>query len=217
MLNRTETSPLEPALTGSLSLFTTLIHRASVEGAPALNAEIEAAALSFAKDDAVGRRWSIKHGYKGYTSYGSIPDLVLHASCFAALKKKLDAEAAVLAQALAFDLGRARLRLDNIWLNVMPKGGFHSSHLHPHSVISGTYYARTPKGASAIRFEDPRLPMMMAAPTRREDAPEALKTFVTVAPEEGTALFWESWLRHEVVRNDSRAPRISVSFNYGWG
>lgn len=198
-------------------LFVTPLHRGVLDGAAALNREIEAAALSFARDDALGRDWCARHGYPGYTSYGSIPDLAARAPCFSSLKKALDAEAASFAKALAFDLGRARLKLDNIWINVMPKGGFHSGHIHPHGIISGTYYARTPKGAAAIRFEDPRLPMMMAAPPRREDAPEALKPFVYVTPEEGTVLLWESWLRHEVVRNASARPRISVSFNYRWG
>lgn len=195
----------------------TPIRRAAIANAEMLNREIEAAALSFAADDAFGRNWSIKHGYPGYTSYGSLNDLVSRAPCFAALKKALDKDVAAFAKELAFDLGRARLRLDNMWINVMPKGGFHSGHIHPHSVISGTYYARTPKGAAAIRFEDPRLSMMMASPPRREDAPQQLRSFVYLAPEEGTILLWESWLRHEVVRNTSGRPRISVSFNYRWG
>lgn len=204
-------------MSDSINLFVTPVRRAAIEDATALNHEIEAAAQSFADDDALGREWSAEHGYPGYTSYGSIPDLVSRAPCFATLKRTLDREAAAFATALSFDLGRARLKLDNMWINVMPKGGFHSGHIHPHSVISGTYYARTPKGAAAIRFEDPRLPMMMAAPPRREDAPQHLRSFVYLAPEEGTALFWESWLRHEVVRNASGRPRISVSFNYRWG
>lgn len=199
------------------NLFTTPVRRVAIAGAPSLNAEIEAAAMSFSEDDNLGRRWSAENGYSGYTSYGSIPDLVSRATCFAALKRQLDDAAAAFAVSLAFDLGRARLKLDNIWLNVMPKGGFHSGHLHPHSVISGTYYVRAPRGAGAIRFEDPRLPMMMAAPPRREDAPDHRRSFVYLPPEEGTALLWESWLRHEVVRNASRSPRISVSFNYRWG
>jgi len=202
---------------GYLNLFATPIHRVMIDGAGGLNEEIEAAALSFARDDELGRRWSRENGYPGYTSYGSIPDLVSRASCFATLKRHLDRRVRAFSEALCFDLGGARLTLDNIWLNLMPKGGFHSGHIHPHSVISGTYYVRTPKGASAIRFEDPRLAMMMAAPSRREDAPESLRNFVYVAPEEGTALFWESWLRHEVMRNEARRPRISVSFNYRWG
>jgi uncharacterized protein (TIGR02466 family) len=199
-----------------LVLFSTPVRRIAIDGAEALNRDIEAVALSFASDDSLGRQWSADHGYPGYTSYGSIPDLVSRAPCIASLKKSLDREAAAFARSLAFNLGGARLKLDNIWLNVMPKGGFHSGHIHPHSVLSGTYYARTRKGAAAIRFEDPRLPMMMAAPLRREDAPLELKSFVYVTPQEGTALIWESWLRHEVVRNESSRPRISVSFNYRW-
>lgn len=199
------------------TMFATPLRRLAIRDAAALNDDIAAAALSFADDDALGRRWCAEHGYIGYTSYGSIPDLVARAPCFAALKRALNSEAAAFARALALDLGGARLKLDNMWINVMPKGGFHSGHIHPHSVLSGTYYARTPKGAAAIRFEDPRLPMMMAAPPRRADAPDHLKTFIYVTPDEGIALLWESWLRHEVVRNDSRAPRISVSFNYRWG
>lgn len=58
--------------------------------------------------------------------------------------------------------------------------------------------------------------MMMAAPTRRDDAAEMLQSFVTVAPEPGTILLWESWLRHEVPASSAKSKRISVSFNYRW-
>jgi uncharacterized protein (TIGR02466 family) len=53
----------------------------------------------------------------------------------------------------------------------------------------------------------------MAAPPRRGDAPEALRSFVTVEPEPGAILLWESWLRHEVPMNRAKEDRISVSFN----
>ncbi|HXG80442.1 MAG TPA: TIGR02466 family protein, partial [Sphingomicrobium sp.] len=69
-------------------------------------------------------------------------------------------------------------------------------------------------GSSAIRFEDPRLPMMMAAPVRGEDAPEELRTFVSIKPRPGLLLMWESWLRHEVIPGTARADRLSVSFNF---
>ena len=194
------------------------LHFATCIGAarPALpsgvNDDIVAAALSFASDDEAGARWSAENGYPGYTSYGSGIDICAAAPCFRVLKKSLDKEAAAFAEQCGLDLGAGALKLDNIWLNVLRRDGFHSGHIHPHSVISGTYYAQVPKNASAIRFEDPRLPMMMAAPPRRE----GFEAFHYVQPEAGVALFWESWLRHEVVRNTSKAPRISVSFNYGW-
>ncbi len=93
----------------------------------------------------------------------------------------------------------------------------HSSHIHPHSVISGTTYVAMPRGTSAIRFEDPRAAMMMAAPPRKADARAELRQFHYVSPQVGDVLLWESWLRHEVPMNMAEEERISVSFNYGWG
>jgi uncharacterized protein (TIGR02466 family) len=169
-----------------------------------------------AAEDAAGRAWSRAHGYGGYTSYASLSDLPARASVFAELKRRLDRHARAFGEALAFDLGAARLKLDSLWVNVLKPGAAHSGHIHPHSVISGTVYVATPKGSSALRLEDPRLPLMMAAPTRRDDAPQELKPFVYLQPEPGTVLMWESWLRHEVPANRARAERISISFNYGW-
>jgi uncharacterized protein (TIGR02466 family) len=83
-------------------------------------------------------------------------------------------------------------------------------------VLSGTYYVEVPNNASALKLEDPRHAMMMAAPKRSEDAPEAERTFVYVAPKAGEVLMWESFIRHEVTMNQARKSRISVSFNYGW-
>jgi uncharacterized protein (TIGR02466 family) len=192
--------------------FATLIGAARLALPSGVNDDIVAAALTFASDDEAGAHWSAENGYPGYTSYGSGIDICAAAPCFRVLKKSLDKEAAAFADRCGFDLGGGALKLDNIWLNVLRRDGFHSGHIHPLSVLSGTYYAQVPKNASAIRFEDPRLPMMMAAPPRRE----GFDLFHSVQPEAGVALFWESWLRHEVVRNNSKAPRISVSFNYRW-
>jgi uncharacterized protein (TIGR02466 family) len=55
---------------------------------------------------------------------------------------------------------------------------------------------------------------MMAAPTRRNDAPEDLQTFAVVQPRPGLLLMWESWLRHEVLPGSGRGERLSTSFNF---
>ncbi|HEY0302436.1 MAG TPA: TIGR02466 family protein [Rhizomicrobium sp.] len=133
---------------------------------------------------------------------------------FDLLRKKIDRHVATFARALDFELGGRRLKLDSLWINVMPQGGVHGGHIHPHSAISGTYYVAIPKGASAIKFEDPRLPLMMAAPVRKAQARGHNRSFVSIAPRPGTVLLWESWLRHEVPRNAARGRRISLSFNY---
>jgi uncharacterized protein (TIGR02466 family) len=140
----------------------------------------------------------------------------MRASIFEDLKRKLDKHAAAYAKALHLDLGRRRLKLDSLWVNILKPGAAHSGHIHPHSVLSGTVYVAIPKGASALKLEDPRLPLMMAAPPRETDAPEDARSFIYLQPEPGTVLMWESWLRHEVPANVARKERISVSFNYAW-
>ncbi len=180
-------------------------------------AELEASCLSIAEDDEAGQAWCEENGYPGYTSYASLTDLGWRFPIFEALTSVLDAHVAAFAAELDFDLGDKPLRLEDIWINILPEGGIHTSHIHPHSVISGTTYVAMPDGASAIKFEDPRLQMMMAAPPRKKDAREELRNFVYVAPEVGDVLLWESWLRHEVPMNMAEDERISVSFNYAWG
>ena len=196
------------------TLFATRLYRKVLPRTRALNAELARTCITISREDRAGQRWSKEHGYTGYTSYASLNDLPLRAPVFADLKKHLDTHVKAFAKTLAFDLAERKLALDSLWINVMEKGGVHTAHIHPHSVISGTYYVAIPKGASAIKFEDPRLAMMMAAPTRKPNVPRASQTFVRIAPTPGTVLLWESWLRHEVPQNAVRGQRISVSFNY---
>jgi uncharacterized protein (TIGR02466 family) len=101
-----------------------------------------------------------------------------------------------------------------LWINILEPGGRHTGHIHPGSVVSGTYYVALPKGAAGLKFEDPRLTQMMAAPPRRADAPQEQRAFVEVIPEPGMVLLWESWLRHEVPETKAKSDRISISFNY---
>lgn len=178
--------------------------------------ELEAACRMLAAEDAAGRAWCRANGYGGYTSYASLDDLPKRASVFGELKTRLDRHAAAFARELAFDLRGGRLKLDSLWVNILKPGAAHSGHIHPHSVLSGTAYVATPKGSSALKLEDPRLPLMMAAPPRRADAPEEARAFVYLQPQAGTVLMWESWLRHEVPANRARTERISISFNYAW-
>lgn len=198
------------------SLFVTRLYRAqlSEQGAPIYADELEATCLSIADDDEAGQVWCEENDFPGYTSYASLDDLPWRFPIFKDLVAVLDAHAAAFAEDLAFDLDGRALKLDSLWINILPTGGVHTSHIHPHSVISGTTYVAMPSDASAIKFEDPRLAMMMAAPTRKKDADTALKSFHYVAPKVADVLLWESWLRHEVPMNMSDEERISVSFNY---
>jgi uncharacterized protein (TIGR02466 family) len=146
-----------------------------------------------------------------------LTDLPWRFPIFADVVKALDAHVAAFAADAGYDLDGKELKLEDIWINILPEGGIHTAHIHPHSVISGTTYVAMPKDTSAIKFEDPRLAMMMAAPGRAKDVDESLRQFVYVQPNVGDVLLWESWLRHEVPMNMSEEERISVSFNYSWG
>ncbi|WP_120500583.1 2OG-Fe(II) oxygenase family protein [Roseovarius sp. EL26] len=200
------------------SLFATRLYRAALseQGAPIDPQEMEASCYSIAEDDEAGQDWCEANAYPGYTSYASLTDLPWRFPIFADLVKSLDAHVAAFAEDLQFDLDGRALKLEDLWINILPEGGMHASHIHPHSVISGTTYVSMPADTSALKLEDPRSAMMMAAPVRVKDARRELQSFIYVKPEVGDVLLWESWLRHEVPMNMSEDDRISVSFNYRW-
>ncbi|HET9337000.1 MAG TPA: TIGR02466 family protein [Sphingomicrobium sp.] len=194
----------------SRRLFATPLYEADLVGEQLL-ADLAHSIRALATDDEAGKRWSRDKGYRGYTSYASLDDLPRRDPAFGELKRVLTRHAAAFAKELAWDV---KPKLDSLWVNLLKAGGYHSAHIHPHSILSGTFYVAVPTGSGDIRFEDPRLAMMMAAPVRREDAPEELRSFVTVAPRPGLLLMWESWLRHEVLPGKGGGERLSVSFNF---
>lgn len=195
------------------TLFPTLIYRTALAGTGRLNQDLEQATFAFAENDRAGQRWCARHGYAGYTSYGSLADLPDRSPPFARLKRLIERQAAHFARELHWDLRGGKPLCDTMWVNVLPEGGSHSSHIHTNAVLSGTYYVKSPPGAGPIVFEDPRHALMMAAPPRKSSAPRPMQTYVSEAPSPGLLVLWESWLRHEVPLNRARGERISVSFN----
>lgn len=195
------------------ALFQSLIQQTRIEDAEFLT-DLEAACWMIEDGDSAGHDWCEREGYPGYTSYASLDDLPQRAPAFSNLVAQLDDFAVAFAETLHWDLGTSRLVCDSLWVNVLGEGGQHSGHIHPNSVISGTCYVAMPNGAGRIKFEDPRLPMMMAAPPLKTDAPLGAQRFHYIAPQVGDVLMWESWMRHEVMPSQSEDARISVSFNY---
>ena len=193
-------------------LFVTQVYEADL-GDENLLGELAHSIRTLAQDDEAGRNWSRECGYTGYTSYASLNDLPKRDPTFADLARRLTPHVSRFAKECAFRLDR-KLKLDSLWVNLLPVGGLHRAHIHPHSVLSGTLYIDVPKGSGSIAFEDPRLPMMMAAPPRENGAPEELRTIVSVEPRAGMLLLWESWLRHVVLAGRGRGERLSVSYNF---
>ncbi|CAN5415430.1 TIGR02466 family protein [soil metagenome] len=192
------------------ALFPTLLYCAPLTRADGtrFNRTLADECQALAASDAAGHKWSDKHYLGGYTSYGSLDRLHLVSSVFAGLARRLDPHIKTFARDLRYDLTGRKVAITDCWLNVMPAGVVHSLHLHPTSFISGTYYVQLPKGAGALKFEDPRLSRMMAAPPR--------PSFVSVPAKAGDVILFESWLRHEVPPARYAGDRISISFNYAW-
>jgi uncharacterized protein (TIGR02466 family) len=194
------------------TLFTTPFYEDQL-GDEALIADLEGSCRMLAREDRAGVQWSADHHYPGYTSYASLNDLPQRDPAFDDLRRALDKHVRAFAAACHFGLNK-KPKLDSIWVNILKPGGMHTGHIHPHSIISGTIYVRVPMGSGALKLEDPRLSLMMAAPGRTADAPESAQPFVYAAPGVGTIFLWESWLRHEVVAGTAKSDRISISFNY---
>ena len=201
-----------------MNLFPTRIYTAnlSARGTGNLNSRLLRESRQLVLDDGAGRAWSRTNYPGGYTSYSSASRLHQMSPTFAALEKRIDTHVRNFARTLEFDLTGRRLVMTDCWVNVMTRQVVHGLHLHPLASISGTYYVRTPRGCSGLKFEDPRLDRYMAAPPRRTRARRENRVWVTIPAEQGNLVLFESWLRHEVAPNPTEAERISVSFNYSW-
>ena len=166
--------------------------------------------------DRAGQRWCRKNYPAGYTSYATLNHLHRTFSTFMDLEKKIRRHVQRFARRLDMDLQRGRLEMTDCWVSVMSRHAAHSLHLHPLSVLSGTYYLATPRGCSRLRFEDPRLDKTMGAPPKRSDCRPENRQQVVYDVEPGKLILFESWLRHEVAPNPTRGDRVAVSFNYDW-
>lgn len=200
------------------SWFPTLIYCAPLrrEGLRSLNNELLRETVQIRDHDRAGRQWSEKNYPGGYTSYGSMDRLHQLSSTFDGLRAEIDRHVRRYARSLEWDLRGGRLVMTDCWLNVMPKGCAHSFHLHPQAVVSGTYYVRTPRGCSGLKFEDPRLSRLMAAPARKAGGRPEQRPHVQYPAKAGQVILFESWLRHEVPASPIDQERVSISFNYHW-
>jgi uncharacterized protein (TIGR02466 family) len=200
------------------NLFPTTIYYSALNAKDGkqLHKDLRQESYKFAEIDEAGHAWSEANYKDGYTSYGSIAQLHKVSSTFETLEKEINKHVRKYVKALEMDIDPRELKMTSCWINIMPPNAHHTMHIHPLSVISGTYYVQTPKNCSAIKFEDPRMTSFMATPPRKANAKIANQRFHSVAPQEGNIVLFESWLRHEVPRNETNKERVSISFNYDW-
>jgi uncharacterized protein (TIGR02466 family) len=204
----------------TISLFSTEIYNAPIGTSKTriqkLNRELIQDAYRIRDQDDFGMKWSKTNYPNGYTSYSSFSELHQMSSTFLELKKFLDAHVKAYARSLDMNIKEHPLEITQMWVNIMGPGAYHTAHIHPLSSISGTYYVQCPSGSGEIKFEDPRLALFMGSIPRVAKARPKNERFISIHPDAGQVVLFESWLKHEVVAKKNAGERVSVSFNYNW-
>jgi uncharacterized protein (TIGR02466 family) len=197
--------------------FPTFIYQETLRrSGAAFNRELLEESYQIRDYDDAGRKWSKKNYPGGYTSYGSMSQLHKFSSTFGELETQINRHVKRYVKHLEMNLEGKRFEMTDCWVNIMPRHVVHGLHLHPLSFISGTYYVKTPRNCSSIKFEDPRLSKFMAAPPKLPDCVDANRQHIRYPAEAGKVILFESWLRHEVASNPTTEDRVSISFNYNW-
>lgn len=104
--------------------------------------------------------------------------------------------------------------LDNIWVNVNPKGGFNIPHIHGESIFSGVFYVKAKEGNGKINFTHPAVNIPYHLPGLIIDEfnyKNSGNVFHHPAP--GKLLMFPSWISHYVEPNLLDEERISIAFN----
>lgn len=94
------------------------------------------------------------------------------------------------------------------WANIYGEHDYHGSHIHPKSLIAGTYFPQADSLSAPLCFEAPWINSTM----HDSIAPE--KTLYEHKPTTGECLMWPAWLNHRVpTQGRTNNKRISISFN----
>lgn len=201
------------------SYFPTRIYHQDLPDADVLNIGLADSIRAWQQADAVGVQRS---NAPGTGAWHSRPDMHTRPGF-----KAFSALVARAATGVFHDMGYRADRLpkiDTMWANVTPTGGFNRSHIHPNVLWSGVYYVQAPPDAGRITFADPRMQALMMG-AEKDSAAKDHQDFwaeVNFAPREGRLLLFPAWLMHSTEPNGSKlagtaGERISISFNLRQG
>lgn len=94
------------------------------------------------------------------------------------------------------------------WISVYDEHDQHGSHIHPKTLVAGTYYPQTDKDSASIMLEAPWTNHCM-----HDTLPFNAQTF-DYKPNPGDALLWPAWINHRVpLQPKAEKKRIAISFN----
>ena len=126
---------------------------------------------------------------------GRYENIYVDVNTFSELKTLVERAKQLAAEVLERDIDTLKI---GFWINIMQQG--HTTSLHCHEdadeLLSGVYYVMAPENSGQFIYH--------------LDGEKH-----SLAPEEGSFLFFSPSLLHEVTEHLSEQPRISIAFNVG--
>ena len=111
---------------------------------------------------------------------------------------------------------KKELQLDNMWININEYKDSNEPHIHPHSIVSGSFYLSVSEDSGGIKFYNP-LSETMNYVLNDDIVDKWTQTNCSrwvVVPVQSVLLLFPGWLKHSVQpNNDKKLKRISISFN----
>lgn len=196
------------ALTAFEPLFHSPVVRLALQDASALNEELL---------EQVAARRSVSPGVRRSNQNGwhSEDDFFLRTeTAFVKLRKHIIEAISTATSRISpnFDFASRRLQCEG-WINVNGRGAFNTPHDHPGWAWSGSYYVRTPVGASGTSGCIEFLDFRTNARAITIDGANCYVSKAAFRPEPGMFLLFPSYLRHWVYPNEQDEDRVSIAFN----
>ncbi len=105
------------------------------------------------------------------------------------------------------------LALQSVWININSHKDYNLEHIHPHNVVSGTYYLTSEN--SDIVFINPSRDVMQYdwGNDVIEKYNEHNSCVWNIKPAQNQLILFPSWLNHSVERNLNKKDRMCIAFN----
>jgi uncharacterized protein (TIGR02466 family) len=142
-------------------------------------------------------------------------DLQLIETYYPELKKMLDQ--------FKFDINKLikkddYLTLTNVWININKSGNYNNLHVHPNSIISGSFYVSIPKkikdGEAQIEFTRSREFSDFSMENHLSNMDDIFKwQSMWYRPKNSDLVLFPSYILHRVAAHFSDEDRISIAFN----
>lgn len=130
-------------------------------------------------------------------------------------KEQLEADIFKAAHEFVERSGREKFNQDPFlfyWGSVYKEHDQHGSHIHPKSLIAGTYYPQSVAESESITFEAPWSSRLM-----HDTLPFSDQMF-SYHPNTGDCMLWPSWIHHRVFpQKKAEKLRVAISFNLDYG